>query len=183
MFNKKYTIEQRSKSYIKAHKPIPLEVHQLRKELSDIDLEIKQLKNRRNLVHLKLRDLKRDKPHFTTLSISLYALELEDNCWYIGLTRDVDKRFKQHCRRKGADWTKLHKPIAIHEVRPTELTDEAEASKLEDAMTIEYAIMYGIDFVRGGGYCQTKPHWPKKVTYAAQEEYQSELASFYRRNI
>jgi predicted GIY-YIG superfamily endonuclease len=97
-----------------------------------------------------------------TTTIKLYALRLEDNCWYIGQSWDVEQRFKRHVKGKGARWTKLHMPIEVAEIRDTKVRIDSEAAKLEDSMTLEYATRYGVEVVRGGGYCQAKPRWPSK---------------------
>lgn len=96
-------------------------------------------------------------------TVKLYALRLQNNCWYIGMTYDVERRFAKHSKGKGANWTKLYKPIEISETRDTKLYSQAEVGKLEDDMTLEYALKYGSDKVRGGGWCQTKPHWPDVI--------------------
>lgn len=95
--------------------------------------------------------------------ILLYALQLEDDCWYIGMSRNVDRRYKAHLKGKTL-WTAAHKPVAVAEVRETGLSDDAAVARLEDDMTLEYALKYGSDKVRGGGYCQAKPQWPDVVT-------------------
>lgn len=95
--------------------------------------------------------------------VSLYALRLQNDCWYIGMTFNVEKRFKKHANGKGANWTKLYQPIEIAEQRTTNVYIQETAAALEDAMTLEYAKKYGFDKVRGGSWCQTKPHWPKEL--------------------
>lgn len=103
------------------------------------------------------KKVKNYKPYF------LYALELEDGCYYVGISVNVEKRFKKHSIGKGAVWTQRHKPIRIIEVRPTGLFKESKAVVLEDAMTIEYAKMYGEANVRGGKYCRIlNPQYPKE---------------------
>lgn len=92
--------------------------------------------------------------------IKLYTLKLEDNCYYIGTTFNIEKRFKKHLKGNNAVWTRLHKPIEIVEIRVTKSFDQKEVIKLEDDMTIEYAMKYGKDFVRGGSYCTMNPYWP-----------------------
>lgn len=94
--------------------------------------------------------------------ILLYVLKLEDDCWYIGMSRNVDRRYKAHLKGKTL-WTGLHKPIEIHEVRETGVSSDSEAGQMEDQLTIEYARQYGTDKVRGGGYCQRKPKWPPEL--------------------
>lgn len=190
MFNKRYTIDQGS--YKKPATTVKKErvkevlnrdLPKLQDELEDVHRQIRELRARKNELTKKINSLKQaTRPNRGYKTFSLYALKLEDGYWYVGITRNVEKRYKQHGTRHGSRWTKLHKPMCIHEVRPTDIILEAEAAKLENAMTIEYAIMYGADKVRGGGFCQTKPRWPKEVQDAISEQYQSDLASFYRRN-
>jgi hypothetical protein len=54
-----------------------------------------------------------------------------------------------------------HKPIGVIEIRDLETKKPQVACKFEDQMTLEYAEIYGYNNVRGGGYCQQFPHWPK----------------------
>lgn len=87
----------------------------------------------------------------------LYALELQDNCYYVGMTSyaDVNKRYKQHVSSKGGSkWTKLHRPIRVIETRQVGFVRDSESAKKENDMTLEYIMKYGIKYVRGGGICQ-----------------------------
>ena len=108
--------------------------------------------------------------------ITLYVLKLEDECWYIGMTRNIDKRYKAHKKGKTY-WTKEHKPIEVHETRDTELNSDSAASKLEDELTLEYARKFGMDKVRGGGYCQRKPLWPIDMLNVDEQRTQEGLGS------
>lgn len=87
----------------------------------------------------------------------LYALELRDGCFYVGMTayKDVQRRFEEHARggRKGSIWTKEHAPIRVIETRPVGEMFESEVVLLENAMTIEYMNRYGVPKVRGGDMC------------------------------
>ena len=38
----------------------------------------------------------------------LYMLPLEDGCYYVGTTVNINKRYNQHAAGTGAAWTKLH---------------------------------------------------------------------------
>lgn len=98
----------------------------------------------------------------------IYVLKLEDDCWYIGSSRNVNKRFKKHMNGTGSKWTKMHRAISIEQIRPTEALTESEACLLEDQVTIEFALKYCAQKVRGGGFCQVKatPRWPKEVKEA-----------------
>ena len=149
---------RRETSPVITTKPEPMV---LQEEIRKLDTQIKGLirlkKEKQRLLKRSggtmLRSAYYDKPIF------LYVLRLQNGCYYVGMSRNVELRFKKHLRGKGAKWTKLSPPIEIVETIPTELISDSEASKLEDQLTIKYARKYGKDKVRGGGYCQTRPHW------------------------
>lgn len=133
---------------------------EVKARIKEIGRTIKALKTER--VELK----KRLKPwiiEYEKIPYQLYALELESGCWYVGMSRNPQRRFKRHGTPKGARWTELHKPTRIHETRATNILVESEAGKLENDMTLEYALKYGSEVVRGGGYCQRKPVWPDVI--------------------
>lgn len=164
--NRVYQIPQ-DKPNKKAYRPKPEPVHQesmaLMHELEDIKKQIIELKTRSKAIRKKLAGQKLIKGDYFNKPIMLYALKLEGGYWYVGMSRNPEKRFKRHGTRKGANWTKLHTPIEIHEIRDTKLTDDGEVALLENDMTLEYAMKYGSDLVRGGGYCQSKPRWPDVI--------------------
>ena len=75
-----------------------------------------------------------------------YALELEDGCWYIGKSANLENRLNSHHNGGGAAWTKLHKPIR------TACAREGDCEK----EMYEYAVAkYGLDKVRGYHRTQT----------------------------
>lgn len=86
---------------------------------------------------------------------TLYALLLEGDKYYVGLTarRDVRKRFNEHIEGKGAKWTKIYKPVEILEVRELGKITESEACKKENVMALEYIALYGHEHARGGKWC------------------------------
>ncbi|OMD35129.1 hypothetical protein BSK59_28905 [Paenibacillus odorifer] len=88
---------------------------------------------------------------------SVYILELEDQFIYVGesTTDDLDKRIRKHGTKKGAEWTKIHKPKAVIEVISAGCCDRFAAKKLEDQMTLKYMAMHGWSKVRGGKYSIT----------------------------
>ena len=59
----------------------------------------------------------------------VYMLECVDQSYYIGISNDVEKRFKMHLSGKGASYTRSHKPIRI--VYLEELIDKSSALKRE----------------------------------------------------
>jgi predicted GIY-YIG superfamily endonuclease len=84
----------------------------------------------------------------------VYVLKLEQGKYYIGQTVDVDRRYAQHLGKieGGATWTKTYRPLEIIEVIDV-VSGVREVSRMENEITIKYAIKYGVDNVRGGKYC------------------------------
>lgn len=151
------------KSFIKRLEPMALQ-----HELVEINESIKKLYARKKEIGAILRK-KGQKPMpygrsaYFDKPIMLYALHLNNGYYYVGSTRNPEKRLKTHIKGKGAIWTKKHGVIDMFDIRETNTTNESTACKLEDDMTIEYAMKYGSDNVRGGGYCQSSPRWPQIV--------------------
>jgi predicted GIY-YIG superfamily endonuclease len=135
----------------------------LHRRLHELNDQIKLLKIEQRGVVKALKEKNAIKRTRALQPVSLYALELEHACWYVGMSFNPEKRFSKHVKGKGAAWTRLHKPLRIVEVRLTEFFDQDDVARLEDDMTIEYALKYGKDSVRGGGFCQTRPYWPDVV--------------------
>lgn len=158
-WSRKNTYEVRprnSKPYIKTEPML------LQKQLTEVNLKIKALtKQKHKLIkQIKAGGGKVLRPIYLEKTIYLYVLKLENGCWYIGMTRNVRKRFELHKKNKGSMWTRKNKPIEIHQIISTKTNDDSEASAMEDQLTLDWAEAQGYDYVRGGGYCQTKPRWP-----------------------
>ncbi len=68
----------------------------------------------------------------------VYVLELKHEKYYVGISRDVKKRFNQHKIGEGADWTKLHEPIRIVYQENTQLVNKKEAEHIENITTIQW---------------------------------------------
>eukprot|EP00171_Calliarthron_tuberculosum_P016243 IDg16243t1 len=82
----------------------------------------------------------------TTSTTTLYVLQCEDSCWYVGVTGDMTRRWNQHVTKRGAQWTKVHTPLYIHSERQvaTYLASHEEAK-----LTAEMMLKYGVNKVRG----------------------------------
>jgi predicted GIY-YIG superfamily endonuclease len=78
----------------------------------------------------------------------VYVLKLEDDCWYVGLTANLNKRLRNHFSSGGSAWTKLHRPIDLEE------TTEGDKA-YEKYLTLCYMKKFGIDNVRGAGYSKS----------------------------
>jgi len=77
---------------------------------------------------------------------TIYILKLMDDCFYVGKTNDIEKRYFEHTSGNGALWTKKHRPIKIEKT-----IDNCDPFD-EDKYVKKYMAMYGIDKVRGGTY-------------------------------
>ncbi len=101
-------------------------------------------------------------------TLTLYVLECEDDCWYVGITGNLNQRYSQHCGRTrgGAVWTTKHRPISIHSDRqvPKHIAKDEESKQ-----TARLMLKYGINRVRGGSMCwgrsyTTEPREVSRVT-------------------
>ena len=76
----------------------------------------------------------------------IYIIKLEKSKYYIGKTRNIEKRWEEHLTGNGSGWTKKYKPTSlITTIKSTSQFDE-------DKYVKEYMAKYGIDNVRGGTY-------------------------------
>jgi len=107
--------------------------------------------------------------------LTIYALELESNKYYIGQTHRgtcANIRFQEHKSGNGSEWTRLYKPISILE------TYESESLFEEDILTKKYMIKYGIENVRGGSY--TKIDLDEWQIKSLEHEFKSVSDSCYK---
>jgi hypothetical protein len=87
----------------------------------------------------------------TTRPIHVYALLLQQNKYYIGMTtREPSQRIAEHMNNKGARWTQIYKPINVDMIYRN--CDHYS----EDNIVKTYMMIYGIDNVRGGSYSRVK---------------------------
>jgi len=77
---------------------------------------------------------------------NIYAIQCENNKWYIGKSSNCSRRFNEHMSGNGSFWTKKYKPINIIVLK------ESTGMFDEDNTVLEYMINYGIDNVRGGSF-------------------------------
>jgi len=76
----------------------------------------------------------------------VYVLKLEHECYYIGFSRNFNRRLEDHFSGNGAVWTKKHKPISIMKVY------EYKTLNFENYLTEKGIIKYGYKRVRGGDH-------------------------------
>lgn len=76
----------------------------------------------------------------------VYVLKLENNCYYIGFTKDFERRMIEHKHGFGSVWTRKHKPIGVLEKHPERTLN------FENILTEKYIEIYGYSKVRGGDH-------------------------------
>lgn len=86
----------------------------------------------------------------------LYVLELEpgedENArWYVGLTDDPKRRFKQHLKGEASEWTRRNRPIHGHIIGENRFYFGMD---MENQLTLALWDEYGPGSTRGGSYCQ-----------------------------
>jgi predicted GIY-YIG superfamily endonuclease len=88
---------------------------------------------------------------------SVYVLQLEDGCYYVGLSTagtGVEQRLTRHLMNIGANWVQQHKAIAVVDFY------YPATKETENAVTIYYATLYGRDKVRGGSWTRPEQRPP-----------------------
>ena len=91
----------------------------------------------------------------------VYTLELQDGCFYVGHSLDVETRIAAHFLGKGAGakWTNLHRPLRVLSVVPGD-------TLLENLTTIALMVQHGHECVRGGKWCALEHKCPASIQRA-----------------
>lgn len=101
----------------------------------------------------------------------VYVLSLEDGHYYVGVTLDVDRRFKEHSMGAGSLWASKYKPVKIIEVYDLGITTQFQALRHEDMVTLRYIDRYGLEFVRGGMVLAHRPSTAAKCLETVRRKY------------
>jgi predicted GIY-YIG superfamily endonuclease len=73
----------------------------------------------------------------------VYVLRLEHDCWYVGHTKNLRDRIRDHfVKGMRTKWTSLHTPIALQMFAVAPIS-------MERCVTEDLAALFGIDKVRG----------------------------------
>lgn len=87
----------------------------------------------------------------------VYVLLLADGCYYIGFTRNLERRMKEHFSGNGSIWTRIHEPIKIIEIHSDKTLN------YENYLAQKYIDEYGYMFVRGGDHIYFKRKYEDKI--------------------
>lgn len=87
-------------------------------------------------------------------NFKVYVLALEGGKFYVGITKEVDRRLAEHKSGQGARFSKRNKPLGIVYTKTLNTAFFKDAEIEEDKITIDLMKKYGIENVQGGHYCQ-----------------------------
>ena len=113
-----------------------------------------------------------------TLKIYMgYILQLENDKWYIGISKRGTDRLYEHYCSLGAKWTKLHHPVAIHKIEYIG-SNMKSALAWEKETTIEMMFQMGYKNVRGSSWCSiVLPQRPHELICRLANKLATELIS------
>ncbi|NYZ62029.1 GIY-YIG nuclease family protein [Luteimonas sp. SJ-16] len=87
--------------------------------------------------------------------ITVYVLELQDGCYYVGQSCKFRERIYQHFTNKGSAWTRLHPPVKVICAKTVKTRDWKVAERIENRLTIFLMRHHGWTRVRGGFWSNT----------------------------
>ena len=114
--------------------------------------------------------------------VTIYVLKLVEGKYYIGMTRNMERRYREHKFGRGATWTNKYKPIEILETH--EYIDDrkfkgnyssSKLQKIENRLTLKYMEKCGWNNVRGGSWCK----YYIKEPYALRNKSLGSLQEFF----
>lgn len=94
--------------------------------------------------------------------ITLYVLELEHGCFYVGQSATPEVRVAIHKKGKGSAWTKAHAPVRLLERRPAESKNWKDAEEIENHLTLMMMRTHGWQRVRGGYWTNVSEELTRK---------------------
>jgi hypothetical protein len=87
---------------------------------------------------------------------TVYVLECEDGKYYVGSTQNRKRRFEQHERGRGSQWTRMYKPIRV--LREHRRIPPKFLLGLESKITAECMLEFGVNNVRGSYFCSPRDY-------------------------
>lgn len=85
----------------------------------------------------------------------LYVLELAHGKFYVGQSKDPDRRIRKHFNGTGAEWTRLHRPLREVSRQCFDDVDYRTGELAENELVLRMMRQYGHDNVRGGFFANT----------------------------
>jgi len=99
----------------------------------------------------------------------IYVLELVEGNYYVGVTKDLCRRFEEHWTSRGSQWTRQHTPTAVYAVHRC-CGSGADATAVEKQVTLDLMRKMidlhgreGYKRVRGGPFCGANGGMPQEL--------------------
>ena len=100
-----------------------------------------------------------------------YVLELDNQHFYCGVSKDLCRRLEEHWTQRAAQYTRIHKPVRVHAIHRCEGSG-ADVLALERRVTLDLMVESirhhgpdGWNRVRGGPWCApTMPQPPRELS-------------------
>lgn len=80
----------------------------------------------------------------------LYVLILQNNMYYVGITRNPEARFNDHRNGNSTYFVKQNLPIISIQTKVLKTTNKREAEKIETKKALQLMKKHGIENVTGG---------------------------------
>jgi len=103
--------------------------------------------------------------NLTMMEGHVYTLRLENDCYYVGWSSQIDTRIAQHFLGDGAKWTQLNPPIEVIAIVKGDHV-------MEKATTIAMMCRHGWEKVRGGPWCQFDMSCPQVIVQAKKRKHE-----------
>lgn len=87
---------------------------------------------------------------------TVYVLECEEGKYYVGSTKNRKRRWEQHQRGRGSQWTRLYKPLRV--IREEKRIPHKFLLGLESKITAECMLEFGVNNVRGSMFCSPRDY-------------------------
>jgi len=126
--------------------------HSKRVAVSKLSSFIKQLLHKLSIKWYIIKENIRTKLERYTV----YVLECEEGKYYVGSTSNRKRRYNQHARRRGSQWTKTYAPLLIK--KEYKRIPKKYLLGFESKVTAENMLLYGVNNVRGSMFCSTRDY-------------------------
>ena len=89
---------------------------------------------------------------------TVYVLELENSCWYVGKTTNLESRLAAHARGEGSEWTRLNPPVKPVHAHAFFRVPTAAAAGEETRQTAKLMLAKGVNQVRGAELAEPRKY-------------------------
>lgn len=93
----------------------------------------------------------------------IYLLELENNKYYVGYSRNMQSALKKHEKGKASNWTYTNKPIRLLKYQKVVFENGIPDIKMVNEWVLQCGVEHGYENVRGGNFTSLEPEHHMKL--------------------